>query len=368
MLWLGIRWRATGSRRDLALGALVTGLAFGNHLSAAFLVPATLFFVWRTARRAPPPPGVWTWTLALAMLGPLTYLYLPLRYTAAPALDWARANGVDLTTLDGFLWMVRARLFGPFMFPYGPFELLGEVFALGAHLWRSFLGVGILAAAFGLWVQARRDGTLAATLGLIALGHAAFFVNYDVEDKNTMFVPVFIVLAFWLAEALGAAADHLAAGDGRRPAAWLLASVTVLIVGWLTWSTFPRVDLHRYDEPRTFGERVLRDAPRDALIAGTWFNITPLLYLQAVEGLRRDVEIFDWGTHSLARQAALTAGGLSRRDARRLARESVRNRIEIEVATGRTVLALENDETLSGAFALEPRGDIFTLCAPEGCR
>jgi hypothetical protein len=176
------------------------------------------------------------------------------------------------------------------------------------------------------------------------------------------------VLAFWLAEALGAAADHLAAGDGRRPAAWLLASVTVLIVGWLTWSTFPRVDLHRYDEPRTFGERVLRDAPRDALIAGTWFNITPLLYLQAVEGLRRDVEIFDWGTHSLARQAALTAGGLSRRDARRLARESVRNRIEIEVATGRTVLALENDETLSGAFALEPRGDIFTLCAPEGCR
>ncbi|MGH7355705.1 MAG: protein O-mannosyl-transferase family [Candidatus Rokuibacteriota bacterium] len=367
LLWLGLRWRATGHRRDFLLGALVLGLSFGNHMSTSLLLPAVAFFVWRTVRRQPLSLATWIQALALSTLGPLTYLYLPLRYAAAPALNWVLTTEVDLTTLEGLLWMVRGRMFNVFMFWYGPRELLGEILGFGQLLWRSLLGVGVAAAALGLSVQARRDGTLAGTLGLQALCHSAFFVNYSVMDKNTMFMPVFLVLAFWVGEALTAGVAWLAGTESGWRGSWLSASVTVVLVGSLAWSTYPRVDLSRYDEPRRFGERVLREVPRDALIVGFWLNITPLIYLQSVEGLRPDVEIFDWGWYALARQDALFAAGVPRRQARAMARELVRDRIEFELATGRTVLALEDDDVLSRRFTLEPRGDIFTLCAPAGC-
>ncbi len=368
MLWLGLRWRGTGSRRDFLLGALVIGLSFGNHMSTSLLIPAIAFFVWRTVRIYRLSLATWIEALALSMIGPLTYLYLPLRYAAGPAMNWMLTAEVDPSRLEGFLWMVRGRMFSVFMFKYGPLDLLGEILAMGGLFWQSFIGIGIVAAAVGLWVQARRDGTLAGTLALIALCHSAFFVNYSVLDKSTMFVPVFLVLAFWIGEALNAGVARLTAGESRWPVGWLAPAVTVLIVGWLAWSTYPRVDLSRYDEPRRFGERVLREAPRDALIVGFWLNVTPLIYLQSVEGVRPDVEIFDWGTYGLSRQDAFIAAGVPSRKARDMARDLIRDRVEIELYTGRTVLALEGDDVLTDRFTLVPRGDIYTICQPGGCK
>ena len=368
MLWLGLRWRATRRRRDFLLGALVVGLSFGNHMSSALLVPAIAFFGWRTVRSRPLSLTTWVEGLALSALGPLTYVYLPLRYAAKPAVNWVLNTNMDLTTLEGVLWMVRGRVFNIYMFYYGPLGVLGEIRSFGVLLWQSFTGVGLVAAALGLWVQARRHGTLAVTLGLMAFCHAAFFVNYEVMDKNTMFLPVFLVLAFWLGEALNAGAIRLASLETGRPVAWLPASLTILLVGWLAWSTYPRVNLSRYDEPRTYGERILREAPPGALIVGFWLNITPLLYLQTVEGLRPDVEVFDWGSFGIARQAALRAGGLPKRQARRIARRLIGDRIEFELAAGRTVLATEADDALTERFTLVPRGDIYTLCEAGGCK
>lgn len=367
LLWLGLRWRTTGAHRDFLLGALVIGLSFGNHMSTALLLPAVAFFVWRIARRRPPAAATWIWALALSAVGPLTYAYLPLRYAAAPPLNWLQRHEVDLSTLDGIFWMMRARVFSLYMFAYGPLDLSGEILSFGALLWRSFLGIGVVAAAAGLWFQARRDGTLAGTLGLIALVHTTFFVNYAAVDKEGMFVPVYVVLAFWLAEALNAGAARLGGGEAGWRSGWPSAAVTIFIVGWLAWSTYPRVDLSRYDEPRRFGERVLREAPPDAFIVGAWFNITPLLYLQAVENMRPDVDLFDWGSYSLVRQDALTARGMPRRQARRMAHERTRERVAIQLLTGRPVLALEKGEPFSERFTLVPRGDIFTLCAESSC-
>ena len=125
-------------------------------------------------------------------------------------MDLAAAFGVDLATAGGLFWMVRGGMFSDLMFAYPVAEIPGEVLALLTLAWDAFLGIGLLAGAFGVWAQWQRDRSLAIGLGLIAVATAVFFVNYRAPDKSTMFLPLLMVLAVWLGEGLTAL---LAAGD-----------------------------------------------------------------------------------------------------------------------------------------------------------
>ncbi|MEK7785186.1 MAG: DUF2723 domain-containing protein, partial [Chloroflexota bacterium] len=93
---------------------LVFGLSFGNHLSTILIAPGLAALIWKR----PPPPRTLITGLAAFAIGPLTYLYLPLRYAANPALNYAPVLGIDLSTLPGILSMMRGEIFADAMFAY----------------------------------------------------------------------------------------------------------------------------------------------------------------------------------------------------------------------------------------------------------
>ncbi len=363
ILLLVVKWRAAGGTGRLAALGLLLGLSLGNHMATVLLLPGLGILLRSGIARARPPARAWLLMALGLAAGPLSYLYLPLRQAAHPPMDIAAIFGVDLATPGGFLWMVSGAMFSGLMFGYALAEIPGEILALLTLAWDAFLGVGLLVAVYGAWAQWQRDRELAMGLGAMAAATVIFFVNYRAPDKDTMFLPLFMMLAVWLGEGLAALlAAGAAVGRRRLTRRWLAVGATVLGLALLL-ANYVTVDLHRHHDTRDYAQGVFAEVAPDAFVMGAWVRMSPLLYLQVVEARRPDVMLFDWGLHALADRLRLRAEGLDEARARDLAAEEVLVVAERELLRGRPVYSLEDNLLLRERFELVRGTRVFRVCA-----
>jgi hypothetical protein len=363
ILLLVVKWRADGGTGRLAALGLLLGLSLGNHMATVLLLPGLGILLWSGIGRARPPARAWLLMALGLAVGPLSYLYLPLRQAAHPPMDLVAIFGVDLATPGGLLWMVRGAMFSGLMFGYALAEIPGEILALLTLAWDGFLGVGLLVAVFGARAQWQRDRELAMGLGAMAGATVIFFVNYRAPDKNTMFLPLFMMLAVWLGEGLAALlAAGAAVGRRRLTRRWLAGGATVLGLALLLVN-YVTVDLHRHHDTRDYAQGVFEEVAPDAFVMGAWVRMTPLLYFQVVEARRPDVVLFDWGLHALANRLRLRAEGLDEARARDLAAEELLVVAERELLRGRPVYSLEDNLLLRERFELVRGTRVFRVCA-----
>jgi hypothetical protein len=369
ILLLSMRWRATGSARFLVLLGLALGLSFGNHMSTILSVPGLAFLAWDSLKRHRQSVSTGSWLAAGAawLAGPLTYLYLPLRFAANPALNIAAVTGLDLGTARGILSMVRGEMFSDWMFAYSLPQIPYETWSFLVLLWQTFLGFGSILAAVGLWDLWKRDRPLALGLGLIFAGNAVFYINYLAFDKDTMFLPAFLVLSLWMAQGLRALHDRLQGTGSERS----VSGAAALLVAAMLVLNYPRVDLSNNWITRQYAEAVLKQVSPGALIVGAWIEITPLEYLQIVEGQRPDVTLFDYGLYIQSRTAALVSRGLPLSEARRIPRNEIRRVISDQLSKGRPAYSLDKNTIVLPAFELVPVSDWHYAIQPvtyEGLR
>ena len=355
-----LRLRETGAPRDLAVGALLVGLAVGAHMTTVLVLPGLGALVVHAWRARPLGARAGGGALLPALVGPLSYAYLPLRQAARPTVDYATTLGIDLATVSGMAWMLGGRMFAEFVGDYGGGELAGELLHVAAVLARAVLGVGVAAAAVGAVALAKRAPLQAAGLLLAGLLPALFVAAYRVPDKDEMLLVPVLVLALLAASGLEVVRHAAArAGPTAGRAVDLGAAAFLLVLLAATW---PLADRSAEWSARERGERILARVGPHALVAGTWIDITPLLYLQAVEGRRPDVELLDWGLATLGRRAELRGQGVDRVAARRRALEEMQVRVAAELLTGRPVYSLDDGPLLGSPFALWRRGDVFLVC------
>lgn len=358
MIWLALRWRATGRPRFPILLALILGLSLGNHMSTVLVAPGLALLIWAGARRRPVSLSTWGLALLAAALGPLTYLYLPVRYAANPALNFALVLDVDLRTLDGIIWMARGAMFADWMFGYRLAEIPAQAIDFVVLLWQAFFGIGLIIAAIGVRELWRRDRSLSVALGLIFVVTAAFYINYRVFDKDTMFLPTFLIVSLWIAMGLRGLQDRL----GRAGAAVGWGAVAVIAA--MLFVNYPRVNLADNWTAREYAETVFRDVPPDSLVVGSWIDITPLEYLQVAEGKRPDVTLFDYGLYGLGRRAKLRAQSFDEENIRRITQLEIRRIVADALSAGRPVYALESSSLLGEQFSLAAEGQMFRVRQP----
>ncbi len=330
---------------------LTFGLSFGNHMSTILIAPGLAALIWK---RLPPRRTLIAGLAALA-IGPLTYLYLPIRYAANPALNYAPVLGIDLSTLPGIFSMVRGEIFADAMFAYSPAELPREIFDFVDLLWQSFFGIGLVVAAVGAWEQWRRNRPLFAALGLIFAANVIFYLNYRVFDKHTMFLPAFFVVALWLAVGLSKLQEQL------RLATWGAGVVLIVMLAF----NYPRVDLSGNTIVRDYAEQRLDAVPPNALILGGWIDITPLEYLQVVEGRRPDVTLFDPGLYTLGRRSALRSHNVDESAIRPTVEAEIQGRVLNALAAGRAVYSLDPNPVLEMRFVLVEEGGMWRVEHPR---
>ncbi len=284
--------RAGDARADrwLSLLALALGLGLGHHLSLAFLGLFFLIYLLLVDPRLSWQPRRWWRPLLLGLVALLPLLYLPLRGAAS-----ARLAPPGLDTLDGFWQHVTAQGFEGDMFAYANAQDLPQRLALLPTLFRfQFNPALLVAAALGLLLLAWRDRRLLTLLAGGLVLHTFVSITYRAPQTVEYLMPAYLPLAILagLAAAWLLTFPTLVPQRGPSSLATTLAAA-ILLAGLLNGSNHAPsfFTLARDRSTRASVAPLLDQAPPDALILADWHWVTPLWYLQWVEGQRPDVEV-----------------------------------------------------------------------------
>lgn len=288
LVWLALQWREHPQPWRLYLFAFLYGLGLGNHLSLVLLAPGMLYLVLNVPSQPWRNPRLLALAALCGLLGASIYFYLPLRYLADPSFNYARDYwDVNLATWDGFWWMVTGRMFRSLFFAIPPESWSAELLLYVHRLWSNFIGLGFVIGLLGLIVDFRRRPAVHTALALMFLGHLAFYVPYGAADKDTMFLPTFLIWGLWVGLGFNVLREQIERraenGHGFLPALLLLLVTSSLALNWRL------ADQSQNWQARQRGTAIFETVEDHAFYLGTWADVPILEYLQQVEQQRRDV-------------------------------------------------------------------------------
>ncbi|MEA2676352.1 MAG: hypothetical protein QOJ81_493 [Chloroflexota bacterium] len=282
-----------GADRWLIAGAIVFGVALGNHGLTFLLAPGIALMLLVSApsllRR---PRLVFTCALALAATTVALYLYLPIRSAMDPPLDYANPQ-----TWDGFRFLVFAEQFrGSFHYPPDPLAAIS--LAAGKSL--AELGPIAVLALLGLvsaW--SRRAGLVVLLLGWLIVGwlFALVYVNADIGRYYIVPLVSVAVLGGLGADAVWDTLRPMLTGPRLRSVIAVTAVVLLLTpIAFVPLGRYAQVDESRDLSGRAWLEAMVEHLPANALVISWWSYSTTLWYGQFAEGLRPDVTVIDDST------------------------------------------------------------------------
>lgn len=315
LAWVLLLTLASARTDRLAWAALASGLAYGVHYNVGgptMLLVAAL--AWRE-RRALGARGSVRLGAAFA-LGLATFLYLPLRSLADPAIDygdpetparvWRALVLADMPTGKAIL-----RPFGTLV------DQALAVLGLVPEQWPlAVLALAVL--GFGV-ACARRElrGFARAATGIVLVNYAGILANANFEldpeslyELRFLFLPAYVVAVLAAALALGVGLSSLA----RRGRALALSAGVVACLALVPWLAQRReaLDKHANRVFPDYGRALLAVPEGPALVFAFGDNAALVLaYLQIVERERPDVVVvaagllrFPWYREQLRRQHA----------------------------------------------------------------
>jgi hypothetical protein len=278
---------------DPPAAVALLGLALGisHHPSLFFLAPPALGLLLWLDRGLLRRPGWWLRAAGIALLGLSPLLYLPLRAAAG-----APGAPADLATWGGFANHVLALGFRGDFFGLAEPSLLGQRLVVILNvLTLQFHPLLVAAMAGGVLVLIRRRPLYALLLGgtllLFAIASSLYRAPQTVEYMMPAYVPAVLLLGYG-AGRLGELAARPGARTVLRVAAGGLAAALLVVAlgqGAANWGSFRWLSQDR--TARDHARPILDGAPAGATILADWHWVSPLLYLQEVEGQRPDLEI-----------------------------------------------------------------------------
>jgi hypothetical protein len=300
MIYLLVSWQEQPERSGLLIrAAFVAGLALANHQTIVLLGPAVCFLLWR--RRAILWKRLYLFPVCIAafVLGLLPYLYIPWAAARHPPYSWGGVSSfADLVNFVTRKIYGSGQLVSATGYTGGP--AIPRLVALGA----SFRPLAAALIMLGI-VQVYRTRrcyfwfTLIAFfcagplfvwmtgLNLATAPSALFVLQRFFLLSHVVLAPLIALGVVFLTETFASSAATL------RPAYLNLiaiaAALGILAVGLTNYS---RIDQSHNLIARHFGEDVFASAGPDSIFLATGDAVLgPLLYLQAVENMRKDVTV-----------------------------------------------------------------------------
>ena len=174
----------------LMLGALGVGMGMAHHRLTFLLLPGLLVYIFWVDRSLFLRPHRWLKPLIVLALPLLSYALLPLRAHVG-SLDGSYAR-------IGFWGWLAGGGYGSAFITGNPFDIHRTPLALLDLARGQFGWLGIATALISLpwWKKHPKKATL---LLLIALADFAFAAIYKVQDIEVFLIPLFIVMALWIA-------------------------------------------------------------------------------------------------------------------------------------------------------------------------
>ena len=284
-----LKWRQTQRSGWLLWAVAFASLAFGNHLTVAFAVPAFVVFALLNDARTCLRPRILLLSIAMISLGVAQYGFIVLRtWQHAPYLESKATNLRELWAI------VTAARFAGDIFMFNWQELFTVRVPAFLSMFRQELTVvgAVLLAVGAVWLYRTRWREL-CLLGLGLVGIALITLNVSADSEGFM-LPAFAfawpVVGVGL-EALFQLADRTAL---RRVATWLLLVLAVLMPSWQVAANFTANNhAQRLFEDVYFGS-LFEVLPPRAVIAAEEYSIDQVVRYElfGAEAARgRDVRI-----------------------------------------------------------------------------
>ncbi len=276
------------------LGAFLCGLSFGAHQSVVLLVPSFTWLIlstdWALAKRVKEQ----IISFAFFVLGFSVYLYLPIRATRNPLLNWG-----DPKTLTQFLWHFLRKGY--------PAEKVDRNLPLlwkqlsAFNLTHEFTVVGLALLLTGLLAFAvkKRDEVIAYGIGICTF--LVVLVGYQNTPEEMIFLteefftPLYLLSSVFIGMGLffliKKAISEL---EPDRPGTVSVRLVTAVIVFSLPAAqcmlNFHENDQHENYIAYDYAINSMRSLKQNALLF-TWGDsgAFPLWYVQGVEKMREDL-------------------------------------------------------------------------------
>ena len=274
--------------RQLLLFSFVLGLGFSNHMTTVLVVPALIYLyvaflgvgrrsVYRAARLIP-----------FFLLGVSTYLYLPIRSSAHPPLDWGHPANAER-----FLWHISGKQYRSWIFS-GFQSAEKQLTYFVNHFPSEFNWIIIALVLFGVWKSLRWNKRLFWFLAIAFFTCLLYSINYDIHDIDSYFLLAYTVVGLLVVFGLGNLYRTLVKTIGARSLT-IVSLLLMLLPGVQIWQNARAVSESDNYLVEDYTRNILSNLDLNAFVLTyQWdYFVAPSLYYQIVRRERPDVVIVD---------------------------------------------------------------------------
>lgn len=289
-----LRWSVTRRTAPLVAAGFCFGLGLCNHSIVALIGPAMAVYVLAVGGLKRETLQDAARALAAMAAALLVHLYLPLRSMANPPMDWGNPE-----TLENF-WDVVTRAQYAFIVTDGPRSIpkfLEQLRTFAGIYSNQFTpGIGWLAPVGAAILLYKRPGAgllllaqfLIVTLGCIVIPNFTSD-RMSIWINTTYWIPSYLIAAIFIGVLVAAVVSL----PRRRWLRRTLTMVFILAISGLTIASHYRQnDKSEYFFADDYARNVLATmAPGSIYFGDSDHALFPVLYLQIVEGQRRDITV-----------------------------------------------------------------------------
>lgn len=300
-LYFLCRWLEKRTDRWLYLAFFIMGLATTNHQLSFLLLPTGIYFIWLFNKGLSKPLKFWIILGLLYFAGTLVYLYLPIRASADPPINWGDPDNFSDFMKTVFSPAGAQVSHGSRIIHFLHVLVLWTIqFSPVIHIHDQTVPIPII-WFFGLWGIYKGISTgwrMARVFILFMLLNVGsiIFVSRPTQEEliivGVYYLPVFLVYAVFMAtgirEWLQIFLNSLT--EKKRPLLHaLIILVLVLIPEYQYFQNRQSADRSNNYYARDYGTALLANCPPNSLLLVNWDDIFTIWYLQKVEGYRTDV-------------------------------------------------------------------------------
>lgn len=282
-VWLGFYTKPVKSRAFLA--GLILGLGFTNHMTTMLTVPALVFLLFSAYRNGRLPPRLLLYTVLGGLAASLLYLYLPIRASQSPLMDWGNPDN-----LQRFIWQVTGKQFRTWMFSsFTVFEhQLGVFFSSLLTEYR----LSMLAIILGLIAAFLYYRRLFWWTFLLAVGDLVYATNYSIHNISAYFLLAYIALALFGVIGFRLVLERYVSAKSLKAFA---VALLVLFPGISAVTNYSVVDQSNDYAVENYTRDILTSLPHNSVVLSFQWDdwVAASLYYQHVDKLRQDIIVID---------------------------------------------------------------------------
>jgi hypothetical protein len=288
LLWRNNLRRLNGER-TFFLMVFLYGLSFGNHMSTILLLPALVFFVVTTQGLSALDSKKIILCFLLFIVGLSIYIYLPVRSSQNPLLDWGNPE-----TWTTFKRHVTGWQYQVWMFSESTEKLYANFVSFIKLFFHQFPFYLLPLSLLGTYELFSKDRKFLFFLVILFFANMFYGINYDIPDIDPYFLISFLVNSILIGVGLYSLFQIMQKLKIKKVILYGITFCFIFLPFIILKKNYFEADQSKNYIAYDFASNLMRSVKKDAIIlTDVWDHYSPWLYLRYIELKRPDVVYLD---------------------------------------------------------------------------